>query len=121
MCQMGDGTTNIGAFHESLNIAALWNLPIVFVVVNNGLGMGTTVAQSSAEPELYSRAAAYRMEGARVDGADVVAVRDAAHAAVETAPRRQSRPFLLETTSPACAATPSSTRRATAPRRRRRR
>lgn len=99
MCQMGDGTTNIGAFHESLNMAALWDLPIVYVVVNNGLGMGTTVAHSSAEPDLYRRAAAYRMEGARVDGADVAAVRDAAHTAVERA-RKQSRPFLLETTSP---------------------
>jgi pyruvate dehydrogenase E1 component subunit alpha len=99
MCQMGDGTTNIGAFHESLNMAALWNLPIVYVVVNNGLGMGTTVEHSSAEPELYKRAAAYRIEGGRVDGGDVVAVREAAHEAVERA-RTQSRPFLLETTSP---------------------
>jgi pyruvate dehydrogenase E1 component alpha subunit len=99
MCQMGDGTTNIGAFHESLNMAALWELPIVYVVVNNGLGMGTTVAHSSAEPELYRRAAAYRMEGARVDGSDVAAVRDAAHAAIDRA-RSQSKPFLLETVSP---------------------
>jgi pyruvate dehydrogenase E1 component alpha subunit len=98
MCHMGDGTTNIGAFHESLNLAALWNLPVVFVVVNNGLGMGTTVDNASAEPELYRRAAAYRMEGARVDGHDVVAVRDAARIAVERA-RRESKPFLLETTS----------------------
>ena len=45
MCTLGDGTTAIGAFHESLNIAALWNLPIVFVIINNGLGMGTTVDQ----------------------------------------------------------------------------
>lgn len=99
MCQMGDGTTNIGAFHESLNIAALWDLPIVYVVVNNGLGMGTTVEASSAEPELYRRAAAYRIEGARVDGTDVVAVREAAGAAVERA-RTKSKPFLLETISP---------------------
>lgn len=74
MCQMGDGTTNIGAFHESLNIAALWRLPVVFVVINNNLGMGTTVERSSAEPELYKRAAAYRMVGERVDGTDVLAV-----------------------------------------------
>lgn len=59
VCLMGDGTTNIGAFHESLNLAALWGLPIVYVVVNNGLGMGTTVEQSSAEPELYKRAGSY--------------------------------------------------------------
>ncbi|TDD78965.1 pyruvate dehydrogenase (acetyl-transferring) E1 component subunit alpha [Actinomadura rubrisoli] len=99
MCHMGDGTAAIGAFHESLNIAGLWDLPVVFVVVNNGLGMGTTVEHSSAEPELYRRGAAYRMESARVDGTDVVAVRDAAQAAVERA-RAQSKPYLLETTSP---------------------
>ena len=99
MCTLGDGTTAIGAFHESLNIAALWHLPIVFVIINNGLGMGTTVAKSSAEPELYKRGAAYRMESARVDGADVVAVRDAARVAVERA-RSESKPYLLETLSP---------------------
>ncbi len=99
MCQMGDGTTNIGAFHESLNMASLWNLPVVFVVVNNGLGMGTTVRNASAEPDLFRRAAAYRMEGSRVDGDDVVAVRQAAEEAVEHA-RTDARPYLLETTSP---------------------
>lgn len=98
MCQMGDGTTNIGAFHESLNIAALWNLPIVYVVVNNGLGMGTTVEKSSAEPDLYKRGSAYRMHGERVDGTDVVAVRDAALRLVERA-RTQGKPALLETVS----------------------
>jgi pyruvate dehydrogenase E1 component alpha subunit len=98
MCHMGDGTTNIGAFHESLNMAALWDLPVVYVVINNGLGMGTTVEHASAEPELHRRAAAYRMASARVDGHDVIAVRDAARDAVERA-RAESKPFLLETTS----------------------
>ena len=92
MCTLGDGTTAIGAFHESLNIAALWNLPIVFVIINNGLGMGTTVARSSAEPDLYKRGAAYRMESARVDGFDPVAVRDAAAKAVDGGPRRPAVP-----------------------------
>ncbi|MFK0241352.1 pyruvate dehydrogenase (acetyl-transferring) E1 component subunit alpha [Microbacterium sp. NPDC090281] len=95
MCLMGDGTTNIGAFHESLNIAALWELPIVYVVNNNGLGMGTTVEQSSAEPELYKRASSYRMASARVDGGDPVAVLDAARIALASA--RAGRPYLLET------------------------
>ncbi|WP_395111234.1 pyruvate dehydrogenase (acetyl-transferring) E1 component subunit alpha [Actinomadura sp. SCN-SB] len=99
MCQMGDGTAAIGAFHESLNIAALWDLPVVFVVVNNGLGMGTPVEASAAEPELYRRGTAYRMDSARVDGTDVIAVRDAARVAVEHA-RSRSRPYLLETVSP---------------------
>ncbi|WP_328997159.1 pyruvate dehydrogenase (acetyl-transferring) E1 component subunit alpha [Kribbella sp. NBC_00709] len=98
MCHMGDGTTNIGAFHESLNLAALWSLPIVYVVVNNHLGMGTTVEKASAEPELYKRAAAYRMHGERVDGSDVVAVRDAAVQAMEMA--REGRPALLEAVGP---------------------
>ncbi|WP_280490608.1 pyruvate dehydrogenase (acetyl-transferring) E1 component subunit alpha [Nocardia carnea] len=98
VCQMGEGTTNIGAFHESLNIAALWRLPIVFLVINNQTGMGTTVENSSAEPELWKRAAAYRMRGERVDGTDVLAVRDMASELIETA-RRESRPALLETTS----------------------
>ncbi|GLZ13328.1 pyruvate dehydrogenase E1 component subunit alpha [Actinomadura sp. NBRC 104425] len=99
MCHMGDGTAAIGAFHESLNIAALWNLPVVFVVINNGLGMGTTVDRSAAEPELWRRGAAYRMESARVDGTDVLAVREAARTAVERA-RTESKPYLLEATSP---------------------
>jgi pyruvate dehydrogenase E1 component alpha subunit len=94
MCTMGDGTAAIGAFHESLNIAALWRLPIAFVVINNHLGMGTTVEHSAAEPELYKRGAAYRMESARVDGADPVAVRAAAVTAVNTA--RSGSPYLLE-------------------------
>lgn len=98
MCQMGDGTTNIGAFHESLNIAALWNLPVVFVVINNNLGMGTTTERASAEPELFRRAAAYRMAGERVDGTDVLAVREAAASLVEQA-RAEGRPALLEAVS----------------------
>ncbi|WP_062982500.1 pyruvate dehydrogenase (acetyl-transferring) E1 component subunit alpha [Nocardia anaemiae] len=98
VCQMGDGTTNIGAFHESLNIAALWHLPVVFVVINNQTGMGTTVEQSSAEPDLYKRATAYRMRGERVDGTDVLAVRDIATELVEAA-RREGKPALLEAVS----------------------
>ncbi|MBF6331729.1 pyruvate dehydrogenase (acetyl-transferring) E1 component subunit alpha [Nocardia transvalensis] len=98
VCQMGEGTTNIGAFHESLNIAALWRLPVVFVVINNQLGMGTTVERSSAEPDLYKRAAAYRMRGERVDGTDVLAVRDAARELLEGA-RREGKPALLEAVS----------------------
>ncbi|SEM66767.1 pyruvate dehydrogenase (acetyl-transferring) E1 component subunit alpha [Cryobacterium luteum] len=95
MCLLGDGTTNIGAFHESLNLAGLWKLPIVYVIVNNGLGMGTTVEKASAEPELYKRAASYRMPGVRVDGDDVLAVRDAARDALKQA-RETRQPVLLE-------------------------
>jgi pyruvate dehydrogenase E1 component alpha subunit len=95
MCLMGDATTNIGAFHESLNLAGLWNLPIVYVIVNNRLGMGTRVEDASAEPDLYKRGSAYRIEGKRVDGDDPIAVRDAARAALTKA-REERRPVLLE-------------------------
>ncbi|HET8616355.1 MAG TPA: pyruvate dehydrogenase (acetyl-transferring) E1 component subunit alpha [Actinomycetales bacterium] len=98
MCLLGDGTTNIGAFHESLNIAAIWRLPIVYVIVNNRLGMGTPVEKSSAEPLLYKRGCSYRIPGERVDGDDVVAVREAATAALTKA-RSERQPMLLETVS----------------------
>jgi pyruvate dehydrogenase E1 component alpha subunit len=98
MCQMGDGTTNIGAFHESLNLAALWDLPVIFVIVNNQMGMGTTVEKASAEPELYKRACAYRMAAERVDGNDLLAVRDATRRAAERA-RTEKKPTLLEAVS----------------------
>src|SRR5699024_7307865 len=98
MCQMGDGTTNIGAFHESLNLAAIWNLPIVYVIVNNGLGMATTVESASGEPLLYKRGCSYRIEGKRVDGDDPDVVRDAAEAMLKQA-REDRRPGLLEVMS----------------------
>ncbi|HEU5362328.1 MAG TPA: pyruvate dehydrogenase (acetyl-transferring) E1 component subunit alpha [Gaiellaceae bacterium] len=98
LCQFGDGATNIGAFHEALNLAALWGLPIVFQVINNLYGMGTSVEQSSAEPELYKRSCAYRMHGERVDGNDLLAVREAAGRLLTRA-REESKPALLETTT----------------------
>jgi pyruvate dehydrogenase E1 component alpha subunit len=98
MCLMGDGTTNIGSFHESLNLAGLWRLPIVYVIVNNGLGMGTPVEKASAEPDLYKRGCSYRIPGERVDGDDVLAVREAARAALTRA-RTERMPTLLETVS----------------------
>ena len=98
MCLLGDATTNIGAFHESLNLAALWHLPIVYVIVNNQLGMGTPVEAAAAEPELWKRGCSYRMPGQRVDGNDVLAVRDAARAALDRA-RGEHQPALLETVS----------------------
>ena len=96
MCVMGDGATNIGAFHESLNLAAVWRLPIVYVIVNNGLGMATTVEAAAGEPELYKRGCSYRIPGERVDGNDVLAVRNAARAALHGA-RAERQPYLLET------------------------
>jgi pyruvate dehydrogenase E1 component alpha subunit len=98
LCQFGDGATNTGAFHEALNLAAVWRLPIVFQVINNLYGMGTSVEQASAEPELHKRACAYRMHGERVDGNDVLAVREAAGRLLDRA-REESEPALLETTT----------------------
>ncbi len=77
VCQMGDATTNIGAWHESLNLAGLYKLPVLFFIVNNGYGMGTPVSSASAEPELYKKGCAYRIHGEKVNGVDVLAVRDA--------------------------------------------
>jgi len=99
MCVLGDGTTNIGAFHESLNLAGLWQLPIVYVIVNNGLGMGTPVHKAAAEPDLYERGCSYRIRGERVDGGDALAVRDAARAALWRA-RTQRAPGLIEAVCP---------------------
>ncbi|MEO8528299.1 MAG: pyruvate dehydrogenase (acetyl-transferring) E1 component subunit alpha [Pseudolysinimonas sp.] len=98
MCLLGDGTTNIGAFHESLNLAGLWDLPIVYVIINNGLGMGTPVDKASAEPDLYKRGSAYRIPGVRVDGDDPIAVRDAARDALKRA-RVERRPSIVEAMS----------------------
>jgi pyruvate dehydrogenase E1 component alpha subunit len=98
MCLLGDATANIGAFHESLNLAALWHLPVVYVIVNNQLGMGTPVEAASAEPDLWKRGCSYRIPGQRVDGNDVLAVRDAARTALERA-RGEHQPGLLEAVS----------------------
>jgi pyruvate dehydrogenase E1 component alpha subunit len=95
LCQMGDGTTNIGAFHESLNLASIWKLPIVYVVINNGLGMATTVESASGEPELYKRGCSYRIEGRRVDGDDPEVVRQATDEMLRRA-REERKPGLLE-------------------------
>ncbi len=85
----------MGAWHESLNLAALWRLPIVFLVVNNEYGMGTAVSRASAEPELYKRASAYRMHGERVDGDDLDAVIEASERLLQAA-REERTPAVLE-------------------------
>jgi pyruvate dehydrogenase E1 component alpha subunit len=95
LCYFGEAAANIGAFHETLNMAGLWKLPIVFVIENNGYGMGTSVGRSSAITDLYERAAAYNMPGVVVDGQDVDKVKAAADTAVERA-RRESVPTLIE-------------------------
>lgn len=95
VCELGDGAVNMGAWHESLNLAALWRLPIVFLIVNNEYGMGTAVSRASAEPELYKRASAHRMHGERVDGDDLDAVYEAADRLLRAA-REDRTPAVLE-------------------------
>ncbi|HLI90722.1 MAG TPA: pyruvate dehydrogenase (acetyl-transferring) E1 component subunit alpha [Ktedonobacteraceae bacterium] len=97
-CQMGDGTTNGGPFHESLNMAKLYRLPIIYFIVNNQYGMGTSVEKGSAVSELYRKACAYNMRSERVDGNDVLAVRDAVRTAARIA-REEHEPSLIEAVS----------------------
>lgn len=91
----GDGATNIGAFHETLNLAGTWKLPALFVIENNLYGEYSPIATTTANPNLSERAAAYGMPGIRVDGNDVLAVRRVARAAVERA-RDGLGPTLIE-------------------------
>jgi len=96
VCLFGDAAVNIGAFHESLNMAAVWKLPAIFICENNRYGMGTPVERSSAVPEVWRRASAYDVRGEAVDGMDVLAMRDAvARAAAECRPEG-GKPVLLE-------------------------
>lgn len=94
-CFFGEGAADEGEFHETMNLAALWRLPVFFVCENNRYSMGTPLALAEAEPEIWRKAAAYRMAGEAVDGMDVVAVAVAARRAVE-AIRETGAPRLLE-------------------------
>jgi TPP-dependent pyruvate/acetoin dehydrogenase alpha subunit len=91
----GDGAANRGSFHEGLNMAALWQLPVVFVCENNAFGQWTRHEAASSVPTVAERAAAYGLPGARADGNDVEAVAKSAATAIERA-RRGEGPSLLE-------------------------
>lgn len=91
----GDGAVNEGEFHESLNLASVWKLPVLFLCENNLYGMGTDVRRVSAEPEIHKRACAYNMPAERVDGMDLLAMREAARRAVDSV-RAGKGPFFLE-------------------------
>ncbi len=82
-CFFGEGAVDEGEFHESMNLAALWRLPVLFVCENNLYSMGTALARAEAETDIARKAAAYRMPGVAVDGMDVVAVESASRHAVE--------------------------------------
>jgi pyruvate dehydrogenase E1 component alpha subunit len=95
ICFMGESVVNTGAFHEALNMAALWKLPCVFVIENNRYGMGTSLERASAIHDIFERGAAYNMARRQCDGQDVFAVREAVGEAVERA-RKEQHPTLLE-------------------------
>ncbi|NPV57868.1 MAG: pyruvate dehydrogenase (acetyl-transferring) E1 component subunit alpha [Anaerolineae bacterium] len=78
LCMFGDGATNIGYFHEAVNLSKVWNLPVLWVCENNQYGMGTAVARASAVSEIRRKADGYGMKNEAVDGMDLMAVRQAA-------------------------------------------
>jgi pyruvate dehydrogenase E1 component alpha subunit len=83
LCYFGDGSSNIGYFHESLNLAGVWDLPVVFIVENNQYGMGTAMSRSTAAKSMLDRAPGYGMTGVHVNGMDVVEVYEATKAALQ--------------------------------------
>jgi pyruvate dehydrogenase E1 component alpha subunit len=95
VCFFGESVVNTGAFHESLNMAALWKLPVIFVIENNRYGMGTALERASAVVDISTRAHSYDMPEEAVDGQNVMAVREATMRAVERA-RKENTPTLLE-------------------------
>jgi acetoin:2,6-dichlorophenolindophenol oxidoreductase subunit alpha len=95
LCFFGDGAVNQGTFHESLNMASLWKLPVIYLCENNGYAITTSVARSHGQPDIAKRAAAYGMPGVAVDGQDLSAVHEVTSAAVTRA-RRGEGPTLIE-------------------------
>jgi len=94
-CFFGDGAVDEGSFHESMNLAALWKLPVLFVCENNLYAMGMALERAEAETHIARKAAGYHVASEAVDGMDVVAVEVAARRAID-AIRRSSEPYLLE-------------------------
>jgi len=91
----GDGSANQGQVYEAMNMAALWKLPVIYIIENNRYGMGTSVERASATTELYRHGEAFGIPGERVDGMDVVAVQMAGQKAVSYA-RAGNGPYILE-------------------------
>ena len=94
-CFFGDGAVAEGEFHESMNLAALWELPLLFVCENNLYAMGTALALSESETDIHRKAECYRMISEAVDGMDVVAVEAAARRAIHVV-RESRKPYFLE-------------------------
>jgi len=95
ICMFGDGATNIGFFHEALNLSKVWKLPVLWVCENNQYGMGTSVERASAVSEIRQKAEGYQIPNERIEGMDVMNVYEAAKKAIEYV-RAGNGPFLLE-------------------------
>jgi pyruvate dehydrogenase E1 component alpha subunit len=95
ICMFGDGATNIGFFHEALNLSKVWQLPVLWVCENNQYGMGTAVARASAVSDICRKASGYNIPSGQVDGMDVLAVRQASLEIIENI-RGGGGPYLLE-------------------------
>jgi len=95
VCFFGEAAVNIGAFHETLNMASVWKLPVIFLCENNRYGMGTAFERVAAVTDIVEHACSYDMAAELVDGMNVLTVYDATRRAVERA-RKQSQPTLLE-------------------------
>lgn len=95
VCMFGDGATNIGFFHEAVNLSKVWNLPVLWVCENNQYGMGTAVDRASAVSEIRQKAEGYGIPNERVDGMNVLTVKHAAEKALETI-REGNGPYFME-------------------------
>lgn len=95
LCFFGDGSTNTGAFHESLNFAGVWNLPVLYICENNLYGMGTAVEYVSAVQSMAKKATAYDIPAVTIDGQDVMEVRSAVQAGLEYC-RSGKGPYFIE-------------------------
>lgn len=95
LCFFGDGAINQGAFHEALNLASLWQLPVIFICENNQFAMGTSVTRSTGLKDLFQRAKGYDMESASIDGMDVRTVRDEMKKIVDKV-RKKPQPYFVE-------------------------
>jgi pyruvate dehydrogenase E1 component alpha subunit len=95
LCYFGDGAVPEGEFHESMNLAALWKLPVIYICENNRYAMGTAIERALSQTQIWRFAETYGMHGEAVDGMDILAVRDCIARAVERA-RRDKAPSLIE-------------------------
>jgi len=95
ICMFGDGATNIGFFHEGVNLSKVWNLPVLWVCENNQYGMGTAVSRASAVSEIRQKAEGYGIPNERIEGMDVLEVKKVAEKALKTI-REGNGPYFLE-------------------------